>query len=195
MARATAFANLVKMTVSGTPGTGTITLGPAVAPFFGTSELTDGGRYAYQITDGANVATGHGVYTASGTTLTRDASERCNVGGTPQSTPMSLTSAAVVTFTGILAEDITPISVGSVNISPAGAYAKEVTVADANVKTTSRIICAVSGTFPGGAKYSDELELEPAWAYGRCLVDGTLRVRLVGRGPLWPAHTVNYQIF
>jgi len=182
------------MGVTGTPGTGTITLGSAVAPFFGTSELTDGGLYAYQISDGANVATGHGTYTASGTTLTRDASERCNVGGTPQSTPMSLTSGAIVTFTGILAEDITIVSTGSVDISPNGAFSKEVTVSDANAKTTSKIVCSVSGTFPGGAKFADELELQPAHAYGRCLVDGTLRIRLVGDYRLYPAHTVNYQI-
>lgn len=96
-----AFANLVKIAVSGTPGTGTITLGSAVSPYFGTGELVDGTSYSYSILDGSNVCSGRGTYTASGTTLTRDAAERCNVGGTPQSTPMSLSSAAVVSITAL----------------------------------------------------------------------------------------------
>jgi hypothetical protein len=106
MTIASAFANLVVMSVSGTPGAGTITLNAAVAPYFGTTELTDQGVYAYEITDGGNVCTGHGTYTAASKTLTRDPAERCNVAGVPQSTPMALTSGAVVTFTGVLGNDL-----------------------------------------------------------------------------------------
>lgn len=191
MPNATKFANMVVTTVSGTPGTGTITLSSAVSPYFGVGELIDGGVYAYEITDGSNIATGHAVYTASGTTLARDSTERCNVAGTPQSTPMSLTSAAVVTFTGILASDITPSSVGTVNISPAGKIGVEVDVSDANCKTTSKILCSVAGALVIGQP--DELEMEPVFAYGRCLVDGTLKIRLVsGGGRLRHTFTVNY---
>jgi hypothetical protein len=106
MVTATVYANLVKMSVSGTPGTGTITLGTAIAPFFGTSELANGGVYSYSLIDGNNVGSGHGTYSSSGTTLTRDPAERCNVSGTPQSTPMSLSSSAVVAFNGFLASDL-----------------------------------------------------------------------------------------
>lgn len=110
MTLSSAFANLVKMGVSGTPGTGTITLGSAIPPFFGTSELADGGTYAYSIVDGNfNIASGHGIYSASGTTLTRDPAERCNVGGVAQSTPMSLSSAAIIAFSGVTAIDLNTI--------------------------------------------------------------------------------------
>lgn len=96
------FANLVKFGVSSAPGTGTISCGAAVAPFFGTGELTDGLSYSYSIIDGNNVCSGQGgAYASGANTLTRDPNERCNVAGVPQSTPMSLTSAAVVTITDL----------------------------------------------------------------------------------------------
>lgn len=105
--------NRVKMTVSGTPGTGTITLGSAVSGFntFG-SALSDGDTCPYVIEDTSNAwEIGVGTYTASGTTLARTTVVASSAGGT---TKINATSAAqvylaplatdlnAVTFSGIL---------------------------------------------------------------------------------------------
>lgn len=66
--------NLARMT-SATTGTGTLTLGSAVAPFltFAQANVADGDTVYYSIIDGSsNSELGIGTYTASGTTLSRD---------------------------------------------------------------------------------------------------------------------------
>lgn len=65
--------NLVRMTVTGTPGVGTITLGAADtgALTFALGGVLDGERVSYGIVDGGNHEVGVGIYTATGTTLSR----------------------------------------------------------------------------------------------------------------------------
>lgn len=65
--------DLVRMTVSGTPGTGTVTLLAADtgALTFALGGVLDGERVTYGIVDGSNHEVGVGIYTAAGTTLSR----------------------------------------------------------------------------------------------------------------------------
>jgi len=65
--------NLARMTTA-TTGTGTITLGVAVAGYltFANAGVQNGDVLFYGINDGSNSEVGWGTYTASGTTLTRN---------------------------------------------------------------------------------------------------------------------------
>lgn len=67
------FINQARMTTA-TVGVGAITLGVAVQPFntFATAGAADQDVLPYSILDGLNSEKGWGVYTAAGTTLTRN---------------------------------------------------------------------------------------------------------------------------
>ncbi len=94
--------DMAEMTVTGTPGTGTITLGSAVTGYqtFANAGVVDGELVSYSIRDGANWEVGQGTYTASGTTLARGAIYSSN-----SNSAISATSAAVV-WIAVLAEDL-----------------------------------------------------------------------------------------
>lgn len=93
--------NLARMSTA-TTGTGTITLGSAVTGFlsFASAGIADGETVTYAISDGSGAEIGRGVYTASGTTLTRSVLKSTNGGST-----LNLSGTAQVFITPS-AEDI-----------------------------------------------------------------------------------------
>lgn len=87
--------NLARMTTT-TTGTGTITLGSAVAGYltFAQSGVADGDVVDYAIKDGNDSEIGTGTYTSSGTTLTRTVTKSTN-----SNAAISLSGAAEVFIT------------------------------------------------------------------------------------------------
>lgn len=87
--------NLVKHSTA-TTGTGTITLGSAVPGFLTMDQAgaVNGWVYSYGISDGGHSEVGTGVYTASGTTLTRNV-----INSTNGNAPIVLSGTAKVFIT------------------------------------------------------------------------------------------------
>jgi hypothetical protein len=87
--------NLARMTTA-TTGTGTITLGSAVSGYlsFASAGVQNGDTVTYAIKDGSNSEIGEGVYTTSGTTLTRSVIKSTN-----SDTAISLSGSAEVFIT------------------------------------------------------------------------------------------------
>lgn len=95
------FADLVKVSTA-TTGTGTMTLGSAVGTFRGTSALTNGATYSYVIFDGSAYELGQGVYTSSGTTLTRVTVDASSNSGSK----INLSGSATVIVGTLVARDL-----------------------------------------------------------------------------------------
>lgn len=97
--------NLARMSTA-TTGTGTITLGSAVTGFltFASAGVSDGQTVTYAIQDGSASEIGRGVYTASGTTLTRSSI----LASTNSGSAINLSGAAQV-FVTPAAEDLQPV--------------------------------------------------------------------------------------
>ncbi len=95
-----ALLNLVKVTTA-TTGTGTITLGAAVSGFLTMAQAgaVNGTTYSYGIVDGTNSEVGTGVYTTTGTTLSRTV-----VNSTNANAAISLSGTAKVFITSLAAD-------------------------------------------------------------------------------------------
>src|SRR6266700_281057 len=95
--------DMCKMSVSGTPGTGTITLNAAVAGFqtFAAGGIQDGQTVSYSLLDGSGAwEVGRGTYTAAGTTLSRGPLFSSNGGAAINAT------SALIVWIAVLAEDL-----------------------------------------------------------------------------------------
>src|SRR5215204_5181277 len=108
--------NIARMTTA-TTGTGTITLGSAVSSFltFALAGVQNAETVTYAIEDGANREIGRGVYTSSGTTLTRTVLKSTN-----SDTAISLSGSAVVFLTAAAEDIVTKSANGSVVVGLAG---------------------------------------------------------------------------
>ena len=105
--------NLARVTTA-TTGTGTITLNGAVDGFltFAEAGVSNGETVSYSIRDGSNTEIGRGVYTSSGTTLTRSVLKSTNANAA-----INLTGGAEV-FISALAEDfnVLPNTLGAFGV-------------------------------------------------------------------------------
>lgn len=99
--------NRAKMQMSGTPGTGTITLNGAVTGYdtFAGAGVADGELCSYVIEDGAQWEYGYGTYTASGTTFARTTCVRSSDGTGTKISVNNSGNQAVIYLTP-LADDI-----------------------------------------------------------------------------------------
>jgi hypothetical protein len=98
-----------------TTGTGTVTLGAAISNAyfsFASAGVQDQDTVRYVIDDGTDFEIGEGVYTASGTTLTRAAVIRSNIAGTQGTSKLSLSGAATVRIDCSRADLIAPMLLG-----------------------------------------------------------------------------------
>lgn len=99
-----------RMSVSGAPGTGNITLGSAALGYqtFTQAGANDDDTFPYSITDGVNWEYGVATYLSAGNTLVRDVTKT----SAQDDAPLSLSNAALISAT-VRAEDINPTSVAS----------------------------------------------------------------------------------
>ncbi len=95
--------NRARMTVTSSGTTSPLTLGAAVSGYqtFAAAGVLDGQTVPYTILDGAAWEIGTGVYTASGTTLTRVVSESSNADAL-----LNLSASGVEIFITARAEDL-----------------------------------------------------------------------------------------
>ena len=131
----------VKMSVSGTPGTGTITLGSNATGYrsFAGASVATGSTVSYLIEDGVDWEYGKGTYTSSGTTLSRDTVAASSAGGT---TKISVSTSAYVYITALAADLVQLDSAG--NATALG------TVASATLTNATGLplTTGVTGTLP-----------------------------------------------
>jgi len=118
--------NNAQMTVTGTPGTGTITLNVASSGYqsFATAGIADGDTSYFMATDSTSWELFLGTYTSSGTTLARTTRLSSSTGSA-----ISLTSATIVTAVApgaILGDDVQEFTSSGTWTKPAWAKTIEV---------------------------------------------------------------------
>lgn len=136
----TKLVNRAKMTTA-TTGTGTITLGSAVASYqsFATAGVVNGDTVRYVIEDGLDWEIGVGTYTSSGTTLSRTLNESST------GSLLNLSGTATVFVTAAALDILDNISVGTSVASTSGtaidftgipSWANRITITFSQVSTS-----------------------------------------------------------
>lgn len=149
-------ANRVKVDTA-TTGTGTVTLGSATANnycTFAEAGITDGQTVRYEIQDGTDFEIGTGVYTASGTTMTRASVTLSKISGTAGTTKITLSGSATVSIVGVK-EDLYYAGGTDVAVADGGTGASDAATAATNLSLvpTSRTVSA-AGIATGGGDLS-----------------------------------------
>jgi hypothetical protein len=169
--------DLARMTTA-TTGAGTITLGAAVSGYltFALAGVANGDTVSYGIKDGANSEIGTGVYTASGTTLTR--------------TPTKSTNGnAAISLSGTAEVFITPRAEDLLTNSSTG------TVVGHSIATNGAVATDASGNMPGNSntiptntegsqlisasitpKNTANILVIEAWLYGDASVSSVMQI-------------------
>ncbi|PPD07147.1 MAG: hypothetical protein CTY28_10215 [Hyphomicrobium sp.] len=100
-----ALLNRARMTTA-TTGTGTITLGSAVAGFatFAEAGAANATVYSYCIEDGNDFEIGVGTYTSSGTTFSRDTVTLSKISGTSGTSKINLSGSATIFVTALVSD-------------------------------------------------------------------------------------------
>lgn len=134
--------NRAKMSTA-TTGTGTLTLGSAVGGYqsFADAGVSDGNTVRYVIEDGSAWEIGSGVYTASGTTLSRTVIESSNADA-----PINLSGAAVVYVTAAAEDIVQPVG-STIDNATFEAYKEKVTTVGTVSTSTYDIDTSLSNIF------------------------------------------------
>lgn len=153
--------DVAKMTVTGTPGTGTITLNAASTGYqtFAASGVVDQEVLSYRIDDGSNWEVGTGTYTVSGTTLSRGVVFSSNANAL-----ISATSAALISIVALapdyskvlLSEIVTAASQSNVTFSNIPQVYRDLEIRVRGRSTTAATSDSVIVQFNGdtGSNYS-----------------------------------------
>lgn len=115
--------NRARMTTA-TTGTGTVTLGSAVAGFltFAEAGAVNATTYPYVIEEGDDFEMGQGTYTSSGTTFSRDTVTVSKISGTAGTSKMNLAGTAAIFITPRASDlnDASLITTGTVGTARLG---------------------------------------------------------------------------
>lgn len=171
--------NLARMTTA-TTGTGTITLGSAVSGYksFSDAGISNGETITYAITDGTASEIGRGVYTASGTTLTRSVLKSTN-----SNNAINLSGSAQVFITPAAEDIIEPPSASTDNTIP------RFDGTSGRILQTSGVAIDDSNNVTGIANLdigSTDTTLARS-AAGRVTIEGNEIVMYGSTGPAWTA--------